>query len=57
MKWDSLNRDKSNQGNESFECYTYDFTHDYISINVIIKTNLKLILKRYFLTMIKYNLM
>jgi glutamate N-acetyltransferase/amino-acid N-acetyltransferase len=34
MKWDSIKIEINlNQGNESFECYTCDFTHDYISIN------------------------
>ena len=34
MKWDSLKIEINlNQGNESFKCYTCDFTHDYISIN------------------------
>tara|TARA_B100001996_G_scaffold161754_1_gene123333 strand:- start:1192 stop:2496 length:1305 start_codon:yes stop_codon:yes gene_type:complete len=34
MKWDSILIEVSlNQGNDSFECYTCDFTHDYIDIN------------------------
>ncbi len=34
MKWDSIKIEVDlNQGNESFECYTCDFTHDYIDIN------------------------
>ena len=34
MKWDSILIDVNlNQGHEKFECYTCDFTHDYIDIN------------------------
>ena len=34
MEWDSvLIQVDLNQGNEVFECYTCDFTHDYIDIN------------------------
>jgi len=34
MKWDSILVEVNiNQGNDSFECYTCDFTHDYIDIN------------------------
>ena len=34
MKWDSIKVEIDlNQGSESFECYTCDFTHDYIDIN------------------------
>ena len=34
MKWDSIIIEVNlNIGNESFECYTCDFTHDYIDIN------------------------
>ena len=34
MKWDSILIEVNlNQGKESFECYTCDFTHDYIDIN------------------------
>ncbi len=34
MKWDSIFIEINlNQGNENFECYTCDFTHDYIDIN------------------------
>ena len=34
MKWDSILIEINlNQGNETFECYTCDFTHDYIDIN------------------------
>ncbi len=34
MKWDSVLLEINlNQGNDSFECYTCDFTHDYIDIN------------------------
>tara|TARA_B100000963_G_scaffold287412_1_gene256561 strand:- start:595 stop:1899 length:1305 start_codon:yes stop_codon:yes gene_type:complete len=34
MKWDSILLDINlNQGNEKFECYTCDFTNDYININ------------------------
>jgi len=35
MKWDSIVIEVNlNQGNDMFECYTCDFTHDYIDINV-----------------------
>ena len=34
MKWDSIFIEINlNQGSENFECYTCDFTHDYIDIN------------------------
>jgi glutamate N-acetyltransferase/amino-acid N-acetyltransferase len=34
MKWDSILIEINlNQGNDMFECYTCDFTHDYIDIN------------------------
>ena len=34
MKWDSVLLEINlNQGNDSFECYTCDFTHDYIDTN------------------------
>ena len=34
MKWDSITFEINiNQGNDQFECYTCDFTHDYIDIN------------------------
>ena len=34
MKWDSIIIEVNlNQGNELFECYTCDFTRDYIDIN------------------------
>jgi glutamate N-acetyltransferase/amino-acid N-acetyltransferase len=34
MKWDSILIEVNiNQGNDMFECYTCDFTHDYIDIN------------------------
>ena len=34
MKWDSILLDINiGQGNDTFECFTCDFTHDYISIN------------------------
>ena len=34
MKWDSILIEVNlNLGNETFECYTCDFTHDYIDIN------------------------
>ena len=34
MKWDSIFIEINlNQGGETFECYTCDFTHDYIDIN------------------------
>ena len=34
MNWDSIVIEVNlNQGNEIFECYTCDFTHDYIDIN------------------------
>ena len=34
MKWDSILIEVNlNQGNDTFECYTCDFTHDYIEIN------------------------
>ena len=34
MKWDSIEVEVNlNQGSHTFECYTCDFTHDYIDIN------------------------
>ena len=34
MKWDSINIEVNLKlGNDAFECYTCDFTHDYIDIN------------------------
>ena len=34
MQWDSILVEVNiNQGNDTFECYTCDFTHDYIDIN------------------------
>tara|TARA_B100001063_G_C16759890_1_gene555375 strand:- start:893 stop:2197 length:1305 start_codon:yes stop_codon:yes gene_type:complete len=34
MKWDSITFEVNiNQGNDQFQCYTCDFTHDYIDIN------------------------
>ncbi len=34
MKWDSIKVEVNlNQGSHTFECYTCDFTHDYIDIN------------------------
>ena len=34
MKWDSILIEVNmNQGDQNFECYTCDFTHDYIDIN------------------------
>ena len=34
MKWDSILIEINlNQGSDTFECYTCDFTHDYIDIN------------------------
>ena len=34
MKWDSISIEVNiNQGSDKFECYTCDFTHDYIDIN------------------------
>ena len=34
MKWESILIEVNlNQGTDSFECYTCDFTHDYIDIN------------------------
>ena len=34
MKWESILIEVNlNQGSDSFECYTCDFTHDYIDIN------------------------
>ena len=34
MEWDSIFIEVNlNQGSEEFECYTCDFTHDYIDIN------------------------
>ena len=34
MKWDSITIEINlNNGSDFFECYTCDFTHDYIDIN------------------------
>ena len=34
MKWDAIDIEVNlNMGNETFKCYTCDFTHDYIDIN------------------------
>ena len=34
MKWDSIVIEVNlRSGNDAFECYTCDFTHDYIDIN------------------------
>ena len=34
MKWDSIFIEVDlKQGHEQYECYTCDFTHDYIDIN------------------------
>ena len=34
MQWDSILIEVNlNQGNDLFECYTCDFTHEYIDIN------------------------
>ena len=34
MKWDSILIEVNlNLGSDTFECYTCDFTHDYIDIN------------------------
>ena len=34
MQWDSILVEVNiNQGSDAFECYTCDFTHDYIDIN------------------------
>ena len=34
MKWDSIHNEVDlKQGREQYECYTCDFTHDYIDIN------------------------
>ena len=34
MKWDSIIIEVNlNMGQDNFECYTCDFTHDYININ------------------------
>ena len=40
MKWDSIVIEINlNSGSESFECYTCDFTHDYIDINADYKNS------------------
>ena len=40
MKWDSILIDINlNSGSESFECFTCDFTHDYIDINADYKNS------------------
>ena len=58
MKWDSIYIEIDlNLGSEKFECYTCDFTNDYIDINADYKNstwNYKI--TYYFNTMIKYNL-
>ena len=39
MNWDSILIEIDlHQGNDTFECYTCDFTHDYININVDYRT-------------------
>ena len=39
MKWGSIVIELNlNSGNSSFECYTCDFTHDYININTTYKS-------------------
>ena len=41
MKWDSIFIEINlNSGSELFECYTCDFTHDYIDINADYKIQL-----------------
>ena len=40
MKWDSIIIEVNlNLGSEIFECYTCDFTHDYIDINADYKNS------------------
>ena len=40
MKWDSILIEINlNQGTDTFECYTCDFTHDYIDINADYKNS------------------
>ena len=40
MKWDSIYIEINlNSGSEFFECYTCDFTHDYIDINADYKNS------------------
>ena len=40
MKWDSINIEINlNSGSELFECFTCDFTHDYIDINADYKNS------------------
>ena len=40
MKWDSIEIEINlNQGTDTFECYTCDFTHDYIDINADYKNS------------------
>ncbi len=40
MKWDSILIEINlNQGTDIFECYTCDFTHDYIDINADYKNS------------------
>ena len=40
MKWDSIVIEVNlNLGAETFECYTCDFTHDYIDINADYKNS------------------
>ena len=40
MQWDSIQIEIDlNSGPESFECYTCDFTHDYIDINADYKNS------------------
>ena len=40
MKWDSIVIEVNlNLGSETFECYTCDFTHDYIDINADYKNS------------------
>ena len=40
MKWDSILIEINlNQGIDTFECYTCDFTHDYIDINADYKNS------------------
>ena len=38
MQWNSIEIEINLKlGNDAFKCYTCDFTHDYIDINVIIE--------------------
>ena len=40
MRWDSINIEVDlNLGSEIFQCYTCDFTHDYIDINADYKNS------------------